>query len=102
MITGYFFKIKDNKVETWREWCSLLAGKYGREAAETLSEEGLIREFFVIFNRGPEYFTIGFVEHEGKILPTNMDKKINIKHKEKKKECLEYIGPAYVLYDLEA
>lgn len=102
MIKGNIFRIKTNKKDTWVEWCSLLAGEYRKEATDTLHEEALIRELFIIFEKDFDYFTIGLGESEGEILPANMTKEINRRHKDKKKECLEYIGPVSVLYDLKA
>ncbi|MBI5139228.1 hypothetical protein HZA26_01315 [Candidatus Nomurabacteria bacterium] len=93
------FKIKKEKLKTWQKWCELLNTRLKKQAIETLKEEGLTNEGFYFFKLDRENYTMGF--SIGKHLPTNMTKKINKKHREKKKECLEYMGPISILYDLE-
>ncbi|MBI3337117.1 MAG: hypothetical protein HY005_00635 [Candidatus Staskawiczbacteria bacterium] len=92
------FKIKEGKLDKWFEWGKLLTTKYREEAIETLKEEGLNYEAFCVFKIEEEYYTISMIEGEEK--PTNMDRELNQKHKETKKECLEYIGPIEKVYEL--
>ncbi len=92
------FKIKDGKLETWLEWGRLIMGINKKEAIDTLKEEGLTYEACGVFLIDKNYYTIGIFE--GKALPENMNRKLNVIHKEKKKECLKYIGPVELSYEL--
>jgi hypothetical protein len=94
----YLFKIKEGKLETWLAWGKLLMTKYSKEATETLKEEGLSYESFCYFNIGGSFYTLAMID--GHQHPTNMDRDLNIKHREIKRDCLERIDlPAFV-YEL--
>lgn len=92
------FKIKKEKLDVWKKWCQLLNSDLKMEAIETLIEEKVSYEAFAIFKIKEEFYTIGF--GEGEFLPANLNKEINIKHQAVKKECLEYIDSAEMLYEL--
>ncbi len=94
----YLFKVKEGKLETWKEWCNLLMTKYKNEAVETLKEEGVVYEAFSIFSINEEYYTIAMIEGEAK--PTNMERELNQKHRATKKECLERIDSLEIGYEL--
>lgn len=94
----HLFRIKEGKLEKWKEWGNLLMTKYKEEAIETLQEEGLIYEGFCIFEVDGQYYTLGMVEGEEK--PTNMERELNIKHRAMKKECLEKMGSVEEVYEI--
>jgi len=91
-------KIKEGKLETWKEWGNLLMTKYKDEAIETLKEEGLIYECFCVFEIDGNHYTLAMIEGEEE--PTNMDRELNQKHRATKKKCLEKIGPVEKVYEL--
>ena len=80
------FKIKEGKLEAWKEWCTKLSLTLKEEALETLREENLLQEGCLFFSIGENSYVIGFVD--GEALPST-DKPINTQNKEKIKECLE-------------
>ncbi len=92
------FKIKEGKLEKWREWGKLLTTTHKEEAIDTLKEEGLSYEGFCVFEIEGKHYTIAIIEGEEK--PTNMERELNQKHREIKKECLEKIGPIETVYEL--
>ena len=94
------FKIKESKLAQWKEWCGLLHTEYRTEAIETLKEENVLYEAFGIFELKGEWFTLGFGEDNGEPLSANPNRKLNQQHILNKKECLEYIGPIELLYEL--
>jgi len=93
----YLFKIKEGKLKKWREWCRLLMTKYKNEAIETLKEEGITHEAFLIFPINGHYYTVAMIE--GETRPTNMERELNQKHKAVKKECLERIEAVEIGYE---
>ena len=100
MITINIFKIKKGKEETWHRWCRRLNSTLKKEASGTLEEEGVDSESCFTFKIGAQSFVVGVLEHPRGIFPANMKKKINVMHREKKKECLQYLGRAPMLYSL--
>lgn len=96
MLEGNLFRIKPDKLETWKLWCHTLSNELRDEAIETLKEEGMTQEAFVVFELNNDYFTIGL--GDGQCLPTT-DREINRKHKQMGKECLEKIGKVSCLYN---
>lgn len=92
------FKIKNEKVQEWKEWCIILQEKLNKEAIETLKEEGLESEFYTIFEIQGGFYTLagGNRLKEGKI--TNRE--INKIHNDKKKECFEKKCDVKILVDL--
>jgi len=92
------FKIKEGKLDKWREWGKLLETTYKEEAIETLKEEGLSYESFCVFQINGEYYT--FAMTEGEHRPINMDRELNQKHKAIKRECLERIDSPENVYEL--
>lgn len=97
-MQAFLCKIKPGKKETWINWCHLLDTDYRAEALETLKEEHLSYEACAIFSIEGEDYIIGF--DQGEVTPANMDRPLNKKHREMRKECLEKIGPAQFLYEL--
>lgn len=91
------FKIKEGKLEKWIEWGNLLITQYKEEAVETLKEEGVTYEGFCVFEINGEHYTLAMVEGEAK--PANMERELNRKHKETKKDCLEYVGAVEKVYE---
>ena len=94
----FLFKIKEGKVEHWRQWCNLLATEYKKEAIETLQEENLTYESFSIFSINGQHYTIGMTEGDAK--PANMERELNQKHKTIKQECLERMSPVEMGYEI--
>lgn len=94
----YLFKIKEGKLEKWKEWGSLLVTTHKKEAVETLTEEGLTYEAFCVFQIEGNYYTLAMIE--GKQNPTNMERELNQKHQAMKEECLEKIGSVETVYEI--
>jgi hypothetical protein len=90
MLIGALFKIKENKLETWKSW-ELFLMQNKSQVVDTLIEEKMLMEGSMTFEIEKENYVILFGYHEEPLLPTT-EKEINIKHKATKKECLEYVG----------
>lgn len=92
------YKIKEGKLERWKTWGSLLMKQYYTEAVETLEEEGILAEYFYTFKIKGEWYSLGGdIEGltRGKI---NKKRKLNQKHRQIKRECLEPLGEAECVY----
>ncbi|MBP9826949.1 hypothetical protein KBC99_00545 [Candidatus Saccharibacteria bacterium] len=100
MKRAVLFRIKPDKEQVWRDWCSQIYGQYRNEAIESLNEEGLIQEMSLLFKVENATYMIGYMDGEAK--PSNKEREINKIHAEKRQECLEYVGEAEVLYSLFA
>ncbi|OGZ43841.1 MAG: hypothetical protein A3J55_00180 [Candidatus Ryanbacteria bacterium RIFCSPHIGHO2_02_FULL_45_17b] len=87
------WKIKSGKLEVWKAWCHELMTTRYEEALITISEENLVHEKCVIFEKEGENYVIythGTVEGKAK-KKANMDHAVNKKHFKIMKECLEYV-----------
>ncbi len=90
MLVGALFKIKENKLNVWKDWEQVLM-KNKLEAIETLKEENMLIEGSMTFKIGEDNYAILFGYHEEELKPST-EKEINIIHKRIKSECLEYIS----------
>lgn len=100
-MKGKIFKLKKDKLETWKAWALELATNYNKEATETLKEEGLQREYGGIFNMNDEWYGYIFTDKQGN--PSNQDKEINRRHREVIQDVVdkEYRAKIETLYSLE-
>lgn len=95
------FRIKENKIGQWKDWCTKLQTEYKEEALETMREEGIIWESFQLFKINNTFYTLGV-----DFSPNNSSRKeiseknLNKIHQSKKKECLEFVSKTEILYDL--
>lgn len=92
-------KVKEGKLETWKAWCAELEGVMRAEAIETLKEENVIEELCTLFYVEGQAYVLGFMV--GEMLPANMSREINQKHKQMKSDCLEFVSDAETLYHLQ-
>lgn len=82
------FKLKKNKVDTWKAWLYELDTTYAEEVKETLKEEGLAMEFWKVFEHDGVFYTLGggYRVSDGNV----SDREVNRLHKEKKVECFDF------------
>lgn len=80
------FKIKDGKLDQWKNWVEYLRAQK-EEVIKSLQEENLISEKCFVFNINTDWYTLFTSEGEGK--PANMDRVLNQEHKKNMKECFE-------------
>ncbi len=99
MKNAVLFKIKNGYLDEWKNWCREIQEERYVEAKDTLVEEGLSQEVAFLFKYDSGYYILGFIDGVG--LPANPEREINKIHKEKKERCLEYIGPAEILYHIK-
>jgi hypothetical protein len=87
------YKIKDNKLDQWTDWCNLLKTEHRVEALKTLSDENVLFEGFTTFKIGESFYAFGFYfENTGGERPVNKENVLNKKHSAIKKECLEFVS----------
>jgi hypothetical protein len=98
MIESSIYKIKSGKVNIWKNWCKKLSTEYKNEALETLKEEHILEEVFVMFEIDGIFYTIGqvFSKGETKSFPSDKSRSINKEHREKMDECLEKLPDSSV------
>lgn len=99
MLQGNIFKIREGKLDQWKNWCHKINTELRNEAIETLKEEKVIQEAFVLLNIDGSSYAIGM--GEGECLPAT-SRSINMEHKKQARECLEKIGKIDCLYHLKA
>lgn len=92
-------RIKEGKLEKWKAWTTQLQSASRSQAVETLRDEKIIEELAIIFEIKREFYVLGFAE--GEMLPADMSREINKKHKQMREECLEFINNGEVLYHLK-
>jgi hypothetical protein len=93
------FKVREGKLNLWRSWSAELMGGLREEALDTLKEENAVAEFGALAEIGGAHYVIGYMEGED-MVPANMDREINRKHKAMREECLEYVSNGEFLYHL--
>jgi hypothetical protein len=93
------YRVKEGKLDAWKEWAEEINSVRRQEAMETLKEEAVTREFSALFEIKGEYYVVGYME--GEIRPANRGNDINQKHDKIKAECLEFVSEGTMLYDLE-
>ncbi|MDO8571242.1 MAG: DUF6176 family protein [bacterium] len=96
------YKIKEGKLDQWKNWCLKLNSTLRNEAIQTLKEENLTMEGFFLFKINNEHYTVGLSYAEGES-SLALDSDLNNMHKKMKNECLEKIerGRGEKLYFLE-
>ena len=106
MKNARLFKIKDGKKDAWLAWCVKLENEYKHEAIETLREEHVFHEMFIVFSIGGQDYTLGYSDStEGETIgQPNPDRELNILHTQTKRECLDPVADSdavvgYSLYN---
>lgn len=98
MQKAVIFRVKEGYYETWKNWCIELNTTLSEEAHLSLEEEEVFQELTLGFIIDDVHYILGFMD--GECLPANMDRDINRRHKEMKKQCFERVSEAEVLYNL--
>ena len=97
------WRIKPGKRAVWEAWCREVMSEHYAEAAETLREEQLLREWCKIYTDGnTDYLVYLHVPEPGKEKLPATDRALNRKHFEKFTECLEEMTPLGDGYDISA
>ena len=81
------FKLKKGKEGAWFAWCLLLMTTYKKQALKSLKEEGLLFEASGSFKLNGEIYVLGMYHSKNKPNPTNLEREVNKRHREMKKEC---------------
>lgn len=95
------FKVKEGKLNHWKEWCSLLMSTHYSEALETLEYENSNREYYTLFTINNENFVMGASEFFDTPKLADMTVPLNQEHKRIFKDCLEFVSKGEQLCDLE-
>lgn len=96
----FLFKIKEGKLNVWKEWCNELMHSRKEEAIATFADENVKRETFVMFTTKEGNFVTGRNEYIEDLRKGSPDVQINIDHKIKMRECLEPLAPGDIICDL--
>lgn len=99
MHQGNVFKLKKDKVDTWKDWSAFL-NNHKEEALTTLREENILYEGSLLFQMQNDWYVCLFAYTEnGLIKSANLDTELNVTHKEKMRECFEEkVGPLSIGY----
>lgn len=94
------FKVKEGKLDQWKNWCNELMTTRKSEALASLTRENVQHESCYLFKENNEYFVLGTVAFSG--TPKDSGKTlVDLQHDYQKKECLEPL-PKETLYNLSA
>lgn len=99
MQKAVLFKIKKEFLGEWKSWCHEVSTILKDEAILSLKEEKVIQEITLCFEIKGDFYGIGYMD--GDAFPANPEREINIKHKEVKKRCLEFISDVEILYNIQ-
>jgi hypothetical protein len=94
------FKIKEGKLDQWKQWCDLLMTVKKEEALYSLALEKVYRETCLYFNINNTTYIIGSVSFLQDTKPADMTLSVNVEHGRQKKECLEFVCNIDTLYDI--
>lgn len=88
-MKGNVFKVREGKIERWREWANYLNSN-PTEVVETLGEENCEIEGCFDFSLNGEWYVAMFMKSfDGKDFVPSSDREINLLHRKNKIECLE-------------
>jgi hypothetical protein len=93
------FKVKEGKLELWREWCAFL-NQHTEEVLETLGQERVSRESCLLFLLNDTYYVVGMSEWFATPVKSD-DRELNVKHRAMLTECLEPVDRCETLYDFK-
>ena len=94
------FKLHNEKVETLLGWGKEVQLKHLDEALESLKEENCSREIFEVFEAEGQWYLVAHMEGEN-ILPANLDRELNQRHREKIMDCIQEKLETIQVYDLK-
>ena len=94
-------KVKEGKLDQWKQWCNLLMTSRKQEAIDSFKYEGVSSEECHLFKVCNDYYLLGVAEFDGEHKEANMDLEINKEHKKQKKECLEALIEGEELFVLK-
>jgi hypothetical protein len=98
------WKVREGKLETFKDWMNQLGGTRRDEALATFEFEHVTREVFVLFpgKDGTQYVVAMNETTEGDPLPSDKSVAINVEHRAILLECLEPITEkGEILIDLK-
>lgn len=95
------YQIKSGKAQIFKDWAQKINKELYTEAIKSLEEENVTREIFVMLEINDIHYVIGHMEGDN-IVPSNVNREINLQHKQVMQECIEKVIPIEVLYDLRA
>lgn len=101
MVKQYLFKIKEGKLQQWKDWCDYLIA-HADEVRATMLYEQSNREMFTLFTFDGIHMVVGHGEFFNDPVQADMTVLLNIEHRRNLRECLERVGSAEILYDLRA
>lgn len=93
------YKVKEGKVDAWREWGRELVSKNKDVAIKTLELENVIDEAFFLFEIEGCFYSFAYMIVDEEFSPIT-DHPLNKLHKQKIKECLEPFCEPELVYRL--
>lgn len=93
-------KVKEGKLDQWKQWCTLLMTSRKQEALDSFKYENVASEECHLFEVEGKHYLLGVAEFDGEHKEANMDLPINQEHKAMKKECLENVLEGEELFNL--
>lgn len=99
MKQAHIFKIKNNDVTDWKNWCNELSSHRLTEVQESLIEEKVNHEVFISFSIAGQLY--GLVYLDGECITPNQYRVLTHEHATKVAENLEHIGDGEVLLDVK-
>lgn len=101
MTSQTLFKIKEGKLEQWKDWSAYLLA-HADEVRATMLYEKSNREMFTLFTIGDSHYVVGHGEFFDEPVRADMTVPLNIEHRKNMSECLERVGRGEVLYEITA
>lgn len=98
--TPQLYQIRNDKLDTWHDWCRQLMTRYRDEAAKIINNEGLFAEWFVEFEVDGSNYVVGAMlasDFKGTISHDTTDT-LSAQHKKILKECLIKVSSADYAY----
>lgn len=99
MKKHFLLKVKEGKLNQWKEWCAYLLTQK-EVAKETLRRENANAELGVLFTIGEDNYVYGSTEYFDTPIKADMTMELNPKHIANVKECLEIISKGEELFDI--
>lgn len=91
MKQGNVFKLKKEKVDSWKEWAQFL-NDHASKVIPTLRQENILYEGSLLFQLDEDWYVCLFAlknNNEDSISSADLTNELNVRHREKMKECFK-------------
>jgi|GEM_PF-1557063 len=96
------FKVKEGKLDQWKQWCFLLTTARNKEATDSLCGENALEEEWILFSVGADHYVYASTSYFDTPLPSDKTLAINQEHIQQRQDCLECVARGETLCHIQS